>query len=121
MNMVWVAILVLFAGIDGRPALKVREVGRPAEGLAVRVDPVPSRSPSVARRVERRPCSAPWSSHGLDEYDTEEEDDSWVVHLDALASVPIAWCDWARPESSAEARPLEAFDPPSLARFPLRC
>ena len=122
MNMVWFAILALVAGLDGRSAREHREVGRPADGLVAHVgEPAPSRSLSAPRHVDPRPRSSPWSTPILGEYDTEEQDESWVVQLDVLASVPIAWLTWDLPGRSAVDGPIEGRDPLPPRLFPLRC
>jgi hypothetical protein len=121
MSMVWVAILTLVAGSGEPSASKAREVGYPAAVSSVRAKFAgASRSLSLARKLDHRRNSSPWS-YGLDEFETEEVDETWMVHLDAMASVPRAWLSWARPRSSAEPLLIPCLDPPSLLSIPLRC
>ncbi len=124
MNMVWVAILALVAGLDGRAALSSGEVGRPAAGPVARSGgpaPSPSHSVSAPRRLDHRHRSTPWSSPILDDYDAEEQDESWFVQLDLLASLPVARLTWALPGLPAETRHFEGPAPCPIASFPMRC
>src|SRR5947209_7985358 len=122
MSMLWIATLALIAGPGGHSGPGVGDPVRPGAGSVVRGhDPGPSRPPSIARRVGHRPCSTPRTSQGLDEFDIEESDETWMVHLDVLASVPASWLDWSRPRSLDEIRTGDGLAPPDRGPFPLRC
>jgi len=62
-----------------------------------------------------------WTIGGLDEFETEEVDETWMVHLDAVSSIPGSCLEltWL-PEPS---RPIGSGDPslPPPSYFPLRC
>jgi hypothetical protein len=58
---------------------------------------------------------------GFDEFDVEKADDSWIVQLDLLATVPIAWLAQVRPGSSVKVERIETSDTPLPRHFPLRC
>jgi len=122
MNLVWVAILALGAGPDGRPAVAARGDHRPAA-----VHPAPADPPRIARsiagprRAGRRPFACPWTISGPDESDTEEVDETWVLHLDAAGSTDLAWPGWGPPRDGFGAVRIAAPARCRLRHFPLRC
>ena len=123
MSMVWIFILALVAGPDGHSTHPAGESRRPALNSMVRAHSPeqPSRSLSIARRSWHRASSAPWSLTGLDEFDTEELDETWMVQLDALASFPASWLCFSSSRSRSERTSADGFPPPVLGKFPLRC
>jgi hypothetical protein len=122
MSMVWITILALVA-TPGEPSCRLdRAAVRLAAASAdMRVNPVPSCSLSVGRTVGRRHGPAPWTTNGLDEFDTEELDETWIVDLDLMASMPVDWLVWDLPRTLPEPYWIASVDPPSLSYFPLRC
>ncbi len=122
MNMVWVAILALGAGPDGRPAVAARGDHRPAA-----VHPAPADPPRIARsiagprRAGRRPFACPWTISGPDEYDTEEVDETWVLHLDAAEPAGPGRPARGSPRVGTNPFKAAAFDRARTRHFPLRC
>lgn len=122
MSMAWAVILTLFAGSGGQTASQVRDHGCLAVVVSARSSDLElTRSPFVARKFDHRPSSNPWSSPEFDEFDTEEVDESWMVHLDILATVPVAWHHWDLPCSAAEQSFLGLTEHPTAEFIPLRC
>ena len=123
MSMGWTIFLALVAGTGGQSMPPALGHARPAPDRTTRaLGPSPSRSLSVARKCwHRSPCPGHWSLAGLEEFDTEEVDETWMVHLDAVASVPACWdgLAWSLPGSPS--RSLDAIAPPPGSYFPLRC
>src|SRR4051794_34270872 len=93
MNLIWVVILALVAGPDGRPAAEGRVDPRPsmARGLPP-IERPPTRSIAPPRRAHRSPFSSPWMISGDDEFGAEEADETWFLQLDA-AGMSVA--DWS--------------------------
>src|SRR4051812_6333635 len=101
MSMIWIAILALVAGPDGRSA-----VGRPAEprpsivGGLRPVERALVQSITHPRRAHRSPCSSPWAVSGIDEFDTEEVDETWFLQLDVAGWFAADWSAWGPPRST---------------------
>ncbi len=123
MNMVWVTILTLVVGSPAGPAVgRTTSTGCLAVESRDRVQPpVPVCSRSLARRVDGRPSVPPWSSPLIEEFDTREVDETWIVHLDAVTSIPIAWLSWARPISATEPSLVDRLNATTILAIPLRC
>ena len=123
MSLAFSIFLAMVAGIDGACLPPTPDHARPAVDRSGRADgPVPSRSFSAARKCwHRAVCPGLWSLGGPEEFDSEEVDESWIVHLDAVASVPGSWLRraWSRSKSTAKADP--SSPPPADSYFPLRC
>jgi hypothetical protein len=122
MNMAWTILLALVVEAGGHHVPPPLDHARPASDATVLArGPAPSRSLSIARRSWHRACSGYRTLAGSEEFDTEEVDETWMVHLDAIASVPGSWLDlaWSRSRSSAKPSPGLAPSPPP--HVPLRC
>lgn len=122
MNLVWTLLLALVAGnqdVTTRPAPKATMV--PAAPLVKAQATAEGRSFSLARRSWRRPGSCSCFLAGPDDLDTEEVDESWMVHLDAVANLPGAWpfSSWTRLRSDLTRNVDPA--PLSCLAIPLRC
>jgi hypothetical protein len=122
MSMVWFAILALIAGFDGHSCRSDRESARLVSAQSDKgLNTGPSCSLSNGRGMVQRRCLAPWSACGVDEFDTEEQDETWMVHLDLLAAFPVDWLIWARIPTRSEPERIESLDPSFPAYSPLRC
>jgi hypothetical protein len=124
MSMAWMILFAMVAEAGGHHRVTpAPDHARPAIAPASRLlGPNPSRSLSAARKCWRRAGSGYRWLADLEEFDTEEVDETWMVHLDLVATVPGA-CPGPRWSGSASG-PL-AFEgsslPPPSSYFPLRC
>lgn len=83
--------------------------------------PAASRTLSVGRKSWHRSSRGCLTLNCPEEFDTEEVDETWMLQLDAIASLP-GTCPgpcWVR--SDAEPRCVEDFPTPLPSYFPLRC
>jgi hypothetical protein len=122
MNRIWIAILALVAGPDGRSAVEGRVDPRPSiVGRSCPVDRLPTRSIAPSRRAHRTPFSSPWTVAGIDEFDTEEFDETWFLQLDAAGLCAADWSAWGPPRSTPSFDRSAGLGQPSRPGFPLRC
>jgi hypothetical protein len=123
MSMIWIILLTLVAEAGGHCVSPAPEPARSASDATVRPQQgaAPSRSLSVARRSWHRACPGYWTLAGLEEFDTEEVDETWMVHLDAIASVPGSWLCLAWSRSRSAPRASAGIARPPQSSFPLRC
>jgi hypothetical protein len=120
--MIWIAILALVAGPDGCTAVEGRFDPRPSlVGGSHSIEKKPARSIAPARRAHRSPFSSPWTVSGLDEFDTEEVDETWFLHLDATRVAVADRSGWGLPRSTLGFDHLASLDRSSRLGFPLRC
>jgi hypothetical protein len=121
MSMACTILLALVAGTGGHPVNPALDRARPAGERAIRAQgPCPSRSLSIARKSWHRAGSR-FCSTDLEEFDTEETDESWIVDLDAMASVPNSWLCMAWLRAESRPRVLDGIVRPPSSHFPLRC
>jgi hypothetical protein len=122
MNLIWIAILALPGGPDGRSAVEGRADPRPSivEGSRS-TDRFPARSIALPRRAHRSPFSSPWTISGIEEFGTEEVDETWFLQLEAAGLSASDWSAWGLPRSTLGVDPSAGLDQPSRLKFPLRC
>ncbi len=123
MSLVCSIFLAMVAGIDGACWPSTPDQTRLAIDRAGRADgPRPSRSLSASRKCwHRTPGLSLWAFDGPSEFDSEESDESWIVHLDAVASVPGSWLRLAWSRSKSTVKSGRASPPSADSYFPLRC
>ena len=122
MSMAWIIILTLVAEAGGHGAPSAPEPARSASDATVRPrGSAPSRSLSVARKTWHRTCPGYSILASLEEFDTEEVDETWMVHLDAIASVPGSWLCLAWSRSRSAPRPSAGITSLPQSSIPLRC
>ena len=122
MNLVWTIFLALVASPEGHPVPPGRAVAPGASAWSSRpVETSAMRPRTFTRRSWHRP--APWdgSLGSLEEFDTEEVDETWLVQLDVLATVPGSWLGLAWSRSRSESSPATRIESPPMIPFPLRC
>jgi hypothetical protein len=118
MSMAWMILLAMVAEAGGHHVHPPSDHARPAGDPTIRAQgPGPSRSLSVARKA----CPGHWSFPVLEEFDTEEVDEAWMVHLDAVATVPGRQFGPAWSPSSSRPMASEESSLPPQSYFPLRC
>jgi len=76
---------------------------------------------SIGRSFDHRRRAAPWVWEGSEEFDTEEPDETWIVHLDLVTSLPVAWLMAEPPMPLPEVRRLDRLGMISASQYPLRC
>jgi len=122
MSMAWTIVLALVAGSGGHHPPPALDQARPASERTIRPQASsPSHSLSVTRRSWHRVCSGCWSLANLEEIDTEEVDETWMVHLDVVASVPASWLRVAWSRAVSMPKVFDDSSLPPLSSFPLRC
>lgn len=126
MSTVWVAILVFVSGSAGLDGLVNREAGRPTVVSVVgRSDAEVPRCVSIGRSDGRnlgpRHHSTPWSAGALEEFDTEDLDETWMIYLDLLATLPLTWLAWNRRETRLISTLSDETGSPFPTSHPLRC
>ena len=124
MSMVCLFLFAMATEAGGRPALTVADNARPASASMLRADDaVPSRLPTLAKKARHRTGSrfAAWSDADDLDVDTEEVDETWMSHLDIMATFPVSWLGlkWWRLKSSLAPDSWIGLAP--LSSFPLRC
>ena len=123
MMMAWTILSLALTSEAPRPGLHpARPCVVASAGPAARPDlPRASRSLSASRKTWHRACPGSSAWGVFEEFDTEEVDESWMGHLDAVATVPSSWLGtgWTRRRPGL----LEVEDVGMAApsRFPLRC
>jgi hypothetical protein len=122
MSMAWTILLALVTGTGGYPPNPALDRAWSAGDRTVRAQgPGQSRSLAFAKKTWHRACSGCWASDGLEEFDTEEVDETWMVHLDAIASVPGSWLFEAWSRSVSRPKDNDGISFPPHSHFPLRC
>jgi hypothetical protein len=122
MNMIWIAILALVAGPDGHSAVEGRVDPRPSiVGGSRPIERSPTRSIASSRRAHRSPFKSPWAISGIDEFDTEEVDETWILQLDAAGLCAADWSAWGLPRSTLSLDQSASLERAFRLSFPLRC
>jgi hypothetical protein len=124
MSMVFLFLIAMATEAGGHHAPTVADHAHPQVGSVIRADnAVPSRLLTLAKKAKHRCNSrfAAWSDENDVDVDTEEVDETWMSHLDIVATIPASWLGlrWCRLKSSPS--PTSWIGLASSSPFPLRC
>ena len=122
MSMAWLILFALATENAGRTApsgLACARPGREVTASAPFADA--SRSHSMVKKAHHRASGRPLAWNEVEPFDTEEVDETWMVHLDVVATVPGSWLIPARPLPGLRWVVVDRAGLAHSSLYPLRC